>query len=191
MLLSLSLTACRLSLEVPPGGQINTDFNSYDCVAGEVCTCDVIDDGFVASFQAKPDTGMMFLGRQRVDKSLCGGTNAECALSTDRILDNPVLVALLQSGGEFFLKPVIAAGRRVYELTDCSGRFYLMQSFRRAVEKNLHITDLKYLDSRLQLPQGWMFRSYRLQESFDLVSVNGIAEVVTEDLGNTYQYIPE
>ena len=66
-----------------------------------------------------------------------------------------------------------------------------MQSFRRAVEKNLHITDLKYLDSRLQLPQGWMFRSYRLQESFDLVSVNGIAEVVTEDLGNTYQYIPE
>jgi hypothetical protein len=41
------------------------------------------------------------------------------------------------------------------------------------------------------LPEGWRFRSYVLAEEFRLPSVDGVAEVVTDDLANTYQLIPE
>jgi hypothetical protein len=52
-------------------------------------------------------------------------------------------------------------------------------------------TELADLGGRLQLPEGWRFRSYVLAEEFRLPSVDGVAEVVTDDLANTYQLIPE
>lgn len=83
------------------------------------------------------------------------------------------------------------AGRRVYELQGPDGRRYLMQSFSQAVNKRQHITELADLGSRLELPEGWRFRSYVVEEEFRLPSVNGVAEAVTDNLANTYQLIPE
>jgi hypothetical protein len=83
------------------------------------------------------------------------------------------------------------AGRRVYELQDPSDRRYLMQSFSQAVDEDLHITELADLGGRLQLPEGWRFRSYILAEEFRLPSVDGVAKVVTDNLANTYQLVPE
>ena len=83
------------------------------------------------------------------------------------------------------------AGRRVYELTDPDGTRYLMQSFTRAVDPRQDITELKTLGERLELPDGWSWRTYVLDEEFELTSDNGVALVATDDLGNTYQRIPE
>ena len=82
-------------------------------------------------------------------------------------------------------------GRRVYELTDPDGRRYMMQSFTQAVKQRQHITELVDLADTLDLPPGWSFRSYILEEAFRLPSINGMAEVVTDNLQNTYQRVPD
>jgi hypothetical protein len=83
------------------------------------------------------------------------------------------------------------AGRRVYELENPDGARYLMQSFSTAVNPRLDITQLRYLGERLRLPDGWLFRSYVLEEELRLPTVDGIAEMVTDDFSNSYQRIPE
>ena len=86
---------------------------------------------------------------------------------------------------------VYHAGRRVYELENPDGARYLMQPFSTAVNSRLDITELRYLGERLKLPDGWQFRSYVLEEELKLPTVDGIAEMVTDDFSNTYQRIPE
>jgi len=82
------------------------------------------------------------------------------------------------------------AGRRVYELQDLDGQRYMMQSFSRAVDEDLQLSELATLGDRLELPQRWSFRTHVLAALFDLPTVNDIADVVTDDLLNTYQRIP-
>lgn len=83
------------------------------------------------------------------------------------------------------------AGRRVYELENPDGARYLMQSFSTEIDPRLDITELRYLGERLKLPDGWKFRSYVLEEELRLQTVDGIAEMVTDDFSNSYQRIPE
>ncbi len=82
-------------------------------------------------------------------------------------------------------------GRRVYELENPGGTRYLMQSFSTEVDARLDITELRYLAERLKLPSGWTFRSYVLEEELRLPTVDGIAEMVSDEFSNTYQRIPE
>jgi hypothetical protein len=82
------------------------------------------------------------------------------------------------------------AGRQVYELEDPEGIRYRMQSFSRVVDKELQLEDLQTLGQRLNLPPGWSFSTRVLEETLELLTVDGIAEVVTDDLNNTYQRIP-
>jgi haloalkane dehalogenase len=86
---------------------------------------------------------------------------------------------------------IYRAGRRVYELENPDGARYLMQSFSTEVNPRLDITELRYLGESLKLPDGWQFRSYILEEELRLPTVNGIAEMVTDDFSNAYQRIPE
>ncbi len=82
------------------------------------------------------------------------------------------------------------AGRQVYELEDPDGIRYRMQSFTRGNDPDQQLVDLQRLERRLDLPEGWSFHVILLEEDFELLTVEGIAEVVTDDLGNTYQRIP-
>jgi hypothetical protein len=82
------------------------------------------------------------------------------------------------------------AGRRVYELINPEGTRYIMQSFSRAVDEDLRLADLENLGSRLQLPEGWSFESRVLVNSLDVPAIDGVAEVVQDDLRNTYQRVP-
>jgi len=82
------------------------------------------------------------------------------------------------------------AGRRVYELQDPQGRRYIMQSFSRIVDTDLQLHDLASLGKRLVLPPGWRFSTRILQEPLRVPTVEGVAEVVRDDLTNTYQLLP-
>jgi haloalkane dehalogenase len=79
------------------------------------------------------------------------------------------------------------AGRQVYELQDPSGIVYMMQSFSRVVEETLQLEDLQSLDKRLNLPPGWTFSTRILDANFALPTVEGVAEVVTDNLNIAYQ----
>lgn len=83
------------------------------------------------------------------------------------------------------------AGREVYELTNPDGQRFRMQSFTRAIETDQLLGELASLGSRLTLPDGWSFATRRLTEDLELPTVGGIAEVITDDFGNTYQRVPD
>lgn len=78
----------------------------------------------------------------------------------------------------------------MYELTNPEGTRYLMQSFSRIADRNLQLEDLETLGDRLELPEGWSFSTRVLTNTFELPTVDGIAEVVQDNLTNTYQRVP-
>ena len=82
------------------------------------------------------------------------------------------------------------AGRRIYELEDPEGDRYVMQSYSRAVDPALELADLASLGDRLDVPPGWNFSTRVLLGTLEVPTVNGTAEVVQDELENTYQRIP-
>lgn len=81
---------------------------------------------------------------------------------------------------------VFKANKPIYELINPQGQVFVMQSY--SVQKT-HQTeeDLKFLGSKLKLPEGWRFRTGVLARDTDLVAVNNKATVVQDDFLNTYQ----
>jgi len=82
------------------------------------------------------------------------------------------------------------AGRRVYELQDPQGNRYIMQSYSQIVDSDLQFYELTGLGERLELPEGWQFSTYILEEPLELLTDDGVAEVVQDELSNTYQRVP-
>ena len=81
------------------------------------------------------------------------------------------------------------AGRRVYELLAPNGRDYVMQSYSLIRDPDLTIGQLRDLGDRLELPQGWTYRSRVLKHDLKLVA-KGKATITQDDLTNTYQRVP-
>jgi hypothetical protein len=82
------------------------------------------------------------------------------------------------------------AGRQLYELYEPNGNHYMLQSFSRVVDKDLQLSELADLGKRLALHEGWRFVTRTLGFPFDLRTVDGLAQVVTDNLNNTYQRVP-
>ncbi|MEO0338037.1 MAG: haloalkane dehalogenase, partial [Bacteroidota bacterium] len=78
------------------------------------------------------------------------------------------------------------AGSEVYELTSPEGAIYTMQSVSLIIDSNLRLSDLPNLGSRLELPEGWTYQARMLEEDL-ILTADGEATVITDDLGNTYQ----
>lgn len=81
------------------------------------------------------------------------------------------------------------AGRRVFELLAPDGSTYLMQSYSQMRDPDLTIAALPALGSRLDLPQGWSYRSRRLRRDLTLTA-RGTATIIQDDLLDTYQRLP-
>ena len=79
-------------------------------------------------------------------------------------------------------------GRRVFELLAPDGSDYVMQSYSQIVDPDLSIGQLKNLGKRLELPQGWEYRSRVLKKDLTL-KARGSATIVQDDLTNTYQLV--
>jgi hypothetical protein len=80
-------------------------------------------------------------------------------------------------------------GRRVYELLAPDGSNYVMQSYAQIRDPAQTIGSLRSLGDRLDLPQGWSFRSRPLKRDLTLTA-NGKATIIQDDLLNTYQRVP-
>jgi haloalkane dehalogenase len=81
---------------------------------------------------------------------------------------------------------VYEQGREVYELVASDGTTYVMQSYSLAVNPTLSEASLPALGARLQMPEGWRYRTRQLAEEWAL-GVDGEARVVQDELENTYQ----
>ena len=78
------------------------------------------------------------------------------------------------------------AGKPIFELTDPQGNVYVMQSYAQFADRTLTIEQLPNLASKLELPQGWGYKTETLSSELDLSS-NGRATVVNDNLYNSYQ----
>lgn len=79
-----------------------------------------------------------------------------------------------------------SAGSTVYELTAGDGAAYVMQSWCTSVEPSLGEADLAGLGARLQLPEGWTYGQRRLDEDLHVMTTDEDAEVLQDDLFNSY-----
>ena len=79
-------------------------------------------------------------------------------------------------------------GTRVFELLAPDGSDYVMQSYSQIVDPDLSLNQLKGLGDRLDLPQGWEYRSRVLKDDLTL-KAKGSATIVQDDLTNTYQRV--
>ncbi|WP_437767981.1 hypothetical protein WMF27_16135 [Sorangium sp. So ce281] len=78
------------------------------------------------------------------------------------------------------------AGKTVYELVDPEGAVYDMQSYS-VQEVQQDEASLAKLGETLTLPDGWVFRTRVIEERLEVEAVDGLAVVVQDDFGNTYQ----
>jgi hypothetical protein len=81
---------------------------------------------------------------------------------------------------------VFGAGRPVFELRDPQGQRWVMQSWSRTVDPALSLEDLPSLGARLQLPDGWSYRTTTLTSPLRIDTTIEDAHVTQDNLGNTY-----
>lgn len=78
----------------------------------------------------------------------------------------------------------------VYELTSPKGEVYRMQSYAQIKDPSLTIDKLENLGERLTLPEGWSYNARKLTEK-STMKANGIAYVINDNLGNSYQKVTQ
>ena len=81
------------------------------------------------------------------------------------------------------------AGRPVFELVDADGRRWVMQTYSQIVDKNLTLSDLAGLGSRLTLPAGWRYETRTLTEPLVVDTTERPANVLQDDLTNSYSLV--
>lgn len=78
------------------------------------------------------------------------------------------------------------ADRPVYLLRDPEGVTWVMQTYTNHVAHDLTESALPGLGSRLELPEGWDFRTVTLPQDLT-ITTTGVADIVPDDLANMYQ----
>lgn len=82
------------------------------------------------------------------------------------------------------------AGTEIFQLTSPDGSIYVMQSYSQQKDPTLTLATLPSLRTKLKLPEGWSFSSRILSEDLEIVTVNTPAQVLQDDLGNSYSLLP-
>ncbi|MBN7798211.1 S8 family peptidase [Parahaliea mediterranea] len=101
-----ALGGCKVRIDVPEGGRVETESGRYQCDEGTVCELDVRDTDFDERFLAVADGEHVFRGWRRGDGHFCGGSLDACALSTTGFPGNASLMEVLRSEQVFHLAPV-------------------------------------------------------------------------------------
>jgi hypothetical protein len=83
------------------------------------------------------------------------------------------------------------ADREISELVSPDGTTYVMQARSQIVDPDLQEADLATLGDRLELPDGWEYRVRTIDEPLRLLSTDGVATVIQDELQNTYQRVDE
>lgn len=94
----------------------------------------------------------------------------------------PYTVRHVNRGATFFFD----AGKPVYELVDPDGTAYVMQAYCIGVDPTITAESLPALGERLQLPEGWTYRTRVLDEELVVDTTDHLATVIQDELENTY-----
>jgi hypothetical protein len=81
------------------------------------------------------------------------------------------------------------AGEEVYELQDAAFRRWVMQTWSQIVDPNLSRADLPGLGERLNLPEGWQYQTRTLTSPLRIDTTTHAAQVLQDDLTNSYSLV--
>jgi hypothetical protein len=81
------------------------------------------------------------------------------------------------------------AGEEVYELHDPALRRWVMQTWSQIVDPELSRPDLARLGERLTLPAGWTYQSRTLTAPLRIDTTTHAAQVLQDDLANSYSLL--
>jgi hypothetical protein len=84
---------------------------------------------------------------------------------------------------------VFDAGEEVYELQDPHGHRWVMQTWSQVADPNLSRADLRKLDQRLKLPDGWSYQPRVLTGELRVDTTTRAAQVLQDDLTNSYSLV--
>jgi len=79
-----------------------------------------------------------------------------------------------------------AAGSQIFELLDPTGKVYVMQAYCVAVDPSLDEAALAELGSRLDLPEGWSYRTRILEADLEIDTREVVAQVLQDEFENSY-----
>jgi hypothetical protein len=99
-------TGCKISINTPSGGGVESLSKAYSCGSSRTCVIDVYDIHFDEIFVAKPNHGFEFLTWHRTQKGLCGLQQRPCKLSTAEMRSHPLLLQILESDEVYKLQPI-------------------------------------------------------------------------------------
>ncbi len=108
-LIGLLCVGCKIRIEVPEGGHVETFSGVFVCGELQTCDIDVVDIFFRETYVAVPNEGMFFNGWEERDRGLFGGTAEPAAVDVEPFADNAALAALLESDEVFFLSPTFSS----------------------------------------------------------------------------------
>lgn len=111
---------------------------------------------------------------RRIATVVLGGKAAPAA--------GPYTVRNVDRGAVFFWD----AGKPVYELVDPEGRAWVMQALCVAVDPSMCEDSLASLGERLEMPEGWSYRTRILEEELVIDTSRTLASVLQDEFENTY-----
>lgn len=112
LLIATFVTACKVNIVVPAGGEVSSVSGTHRCAANSSCTLDVSHTAFDETFNAVPASGYVFKGWRKSNGYFCGGSNKPCRLATSGFSGNSALMHLLQSDRNFYLEPVFESSAK-------------------------------------------------------------------------------
>ena len=84
---------------------------------------------------------------------------------------------------------VFNSGEEIYELIDTRGHHWVMQTWSQIVDPALSRADLPGLASRLDLPPGWSYQPRTLASELRVDTTTQAAEVLQDNLTNSYSLV--
>lgn len=100
------LSGCKVQVQVPDNGRVETASGNYQCEASQTCEIEVTDLLFNETFVAEPADGFQFDGWRQEALYLCGGLAIPCPLVTSGFEGIEILMDILTSDDVWFLEPV-------------------------------------------------------------------------------------
>ena len=102
----IALAGCKITIQVPEHGRVESESGAWVCQSGDACTIDVVDALFDETFVAVPEPGYQFTHWRKDRAYFCGGTGNPCRILTTLFAGNETLEALLAADLQFYLEPV-------------------------------------------------------------------------------------
>jgi hypothetical protein len=105
--LILSVTGCRLQIEVPPGGHVEDARGQIICEQKQICRIEIVDLFFDETYTAVAKPGFTFHGWKKRHRGL-GEKEPSVRISTANFEGHDDLIQLLESDIEYYLEPDFA-----------------------------------------------------------------------------------